>query len=149
MWHKTKLLNASILISTFIIFLQWGVEDKLSYFLIEIEKEVLYQLLFETHNVLHPFILFPISAQIGLAYTLLQSKPSLWISYFGIGLISTLISIIFLGGLLTFNYKILLSTIPFYSFSFFNFKYCCFIICTGSKTSSKTLQYLFIKYCKY
>lgn len=123
MWHKTKLLNASILISTFIIFLQWGVEDKLSYFLIEIEKEVLYQLLFETHNVLHPFILFPISAQLGLAYTLLQSKPSLWISYFGIGLISILVSIIFIGGLLTLNYKILLSSIPFYSFSFLQLKH--------------------------
>ena len=123
MWHKTKLLNASILISTFFIFFQWNVDDKISFFLIEIEKEVLYQLLFETPNLLHPFILFPISAQMGLAYTLLQNKPSIWISYFGIGIISLLISIIFLGGLFTFNHKILLSTIPFYSLSFLQLKH--------------------------
>jgi hypothetical protein len=122
MWHKTKLLNASLIFSTFIIFLEWGNENKLSYFLIEIEKEVVYQLLFGTHNVLHPFILFPLSAQIGLVCTLFQKKTNLWISYYSIGLISILVSIIFIGGLLTFNMKIIFSTVPFYFLSFLQLK---------------------------
>lgn len=115
---ETKhLLNLLLVITSLLGYLEWGKDE--SIFLLEGEILIISKLFTDFTSVIHPFILLPMAGQILLIVTLFQKSPSRLLTYLGLGSIGILLFIMFLIGLLSLNYKILFSTIPFLVTGFF------------------------------
>jgi type IV secretory pathway VirB6-like protein len=108
---KNKLIISGLVLSSFIGYLEWGKDSKS--FLIQAELEVLSKIFTDPASVVHPFTLVPLMGQILLLITLFQKKPSRLLAFIGIGSIGILLLFMFFIGILSFNLKILASTIPF------------------------------------
>ena len=115
--RKTKILNLLLIISSLIGFLEWGKDQQL--FLFQAEAEIITKIFSEPKSVLHPFILLPFVGQILLLITLFQNNPSKILTIISIGGLGLLLSFMFVIGILSANFKILLSTIPFLVISIF------------------------------
>ena len=108
---KSKILNFLLIIFSLFGYLEWSGNNHL--FLFEAEIEIFSKLFTRPISVLHPFIVLPIAAQFILLFTLFQNKPSkklTYISIFGLGILFLFMLFI---GIISLNYKIALSTIPF------------------------------------
>lgn len=108
---KSKILNACLILTSLLGYLEWGTDQKM--FLLQGEMEILTKLFDDPLSALHPFTVLPLFGQILLLITLFQSKPSKLLTYSGLGCLSILLLFMFFIGLISFNYKIVLSTIPF------------------------------------
>ena len=108
---KSKILNFLLIIFSLFGYLEWSGNNHL--FLFEAEIEIFSKLFTSPISVLHPFIILPIISQFLLLFTLFQKKPSkklTYISIFGLGILFVFMLFI---GIISLNYKIALSTIPF------------------------------------
>lgn len=108
---KSKILNFLLIIFSLIGYLEWSGNNHT--FLFEAEIEILSKLFVNPKSVIHPFIILPIISQFLLLVTLFQksaSKKLTYISIFGLGL---LVYFLLFVGLISLNYKIVISTIPF------------------------------------
>lgn len=115
---ETKhLLNLLLVITSLLGYLEWGKDERI--FLLEGEILIISKLFTDFTSVIHPFILLPMAGQILLIVTLFQKSPSRLFTYLGLGSIGILLFFMFLIGLLSLNYKIFLSTIPFLVTGFF------------------------------
>lgn len=108
---KSKILNSLIILTSLFAYLEWG--GNRHSFIFQVESEILTKLVTDTFAILHPFILIPLFGQLLALVTLFQKKPSKTLTYISIASIGLLLVFLFLIGLISFNYKILLSTIPF------------------------------------
>lgn len=108
---KAQLLNIGLLLSSLIGYLEWGGDKKM--FLFEIEGEVLSKLFTDPLGILHPLTILPLFGQLLLIISLFQKKPNKLLTYIGLGCIGILVVLIFFVGLISLNYKTILSTIPF------------------------------------
>jgi uncharacterized membrane protein len=108
---KDKLLNVCLILTSFIGYLEWGGNN--SMFLLQGEIEIFSKFVKDPNSIVHPFILLPLIGQLLLLYTLFQKRTNKIITYIGIGGIGILLLFMFLIGLISLNYKILISTIPF------------------------------------
>jgi predicted neutral ceramidase superfamily lipid hydrolase len=118
---KPKLLNISLILTSFIGYLEWGTDMHM--FLIEGEIDVLIKAFTSFSDIIHPFILLPLFGQVVLIFTLFQKQPSKKITYLGMICIAILLVFVFLIGVISFNYKILLSAIPYLFVMLLVFKY--------------------------
>lgn len=108
---KSKILNFLLIIFSLYGYLEWSGKNHI--FLFEAEIEILSKLLVNPKSVIHPFIILPIISQFLLLFTLFQktaSKKLTYISIFGLGL---LFGFMLFVGIISLNYKIVVSTIPF------------------------------------
>ncbi|WP_353077563.1 hypothetical protein [Flavobacterium sp.] len=108
---KSKTLNFLLIIFSLFGYLEWSGNNHL--FLFEAEIEIFSKLFTSPISVLHPFIILPVISQFLLLFTLFQNKPSkklTYISIFGLGILFLFMLFI---GIISLNYKIALSTIPF------------------------------------
>jgi hypothetical protein len=108
---KSKILNFLLILFSLFGYLEWSGKNHM--FLFEAEIEILSKLFINPKSVIHPFIILPIISQFLLLFTLFQktaSKKITYISIFGLGL---LIYFLFFVGLISLNYQIALSTLPF------------------------------------
>lgn len=110
-----KILNALLIVFSMIAYLEWGKNN--SMFLIEGEVEVMQKLFSDPLSVLHPFTIIPLLGQVLLIITLFQKTPGKKITYTGLICISLLLVLVFTIGLITLNYKTILSTLPFLIFA--------------------------------
>ena len=108
---KDKLLNVCLILTSFIGYLEWGGNN--SMFLLQGEIEIFSKFVKDSNSIVHPFILLPLIGQLLLLYTLFQKRTNKMVTYIGIGGIGILLLFMFLIGLISLNYKILISTIPF------------------------------------
>lgn len=108
---KRKILNLLLIITSLFGYLEWGTENKM--FLFQGEWEVLVKLFQDPVAAAHPFTLMPLFGQVLLLITLFQKEPGKIITFIGLGCLSLLLLFMFLIGILSLNFKILLSTIPF------------------------------------
>ncbi len=108
---KRKILNGLAVLTSLVGYLEWGGGN--SSFLFQAEWEVLGKFVSDPVAAAHPFTLLPLLGQVLLLITLFQREPSRWLTYIGIACLSLLLVFMFLIGLLSLNFKILLSTIPF------------------------------------
>lgn len=108
---KTKVLILATLLSSLIGYLEWGTDQ--SMFLFQSELDILRKLFSDPESVLHPFILLPLFGQFLLLISLFQKKPAKLLVFTGIASITTLLGFMFVAALLSFSFKILLSTLPF------------------------------------
>lgn len=108
---KSKTLNFLLIIFSLFGYLEWSGNNHL--FLFEAEIEIFSKLFTSPISVLHPFIILPVISQFLLLFTLFQNKPSkklTYISIFGLGILFVFMLFI---GIISLNYKIALSSIPF------------------------------------
>lgn len=82
-------------------------------FLFQAEQEIFSKLFQDPLSVAHPFTLLPLFGQLVLLFTLFQRSPGKVLTLIGLGCLSFLLLFMFLIGLISFNYKILFSTVPF------------------------------------
>lgn len=108
---KQKILNFLLIATSLIGYLEWSGGNHI--FLIAGEAEILAKLFTDPSSVIHPFILLPLLGQILLSFTLLQKEPSKVLTYICIAALGLLLGFMFIIGIITFNYKIAFSTIPF------------------------------------
>lgn len=108
---KTKILNILLIITSLLGYLEWGTGQNT--FLFQAEIELFWKLFQDPIAVVHPLTLLPLLGQLLLLITLFQRPPSRLLTMVGLVCLSVLLLFIFLIGLLSLNFKILLSTIPF------------------------------------
>lgn len=111
-----KLLNAALILTSLVGYLEWGQDN--SILLFQAEYDILLKLFIDPKSVLHPFTLLPLFGQILLAITLFQKEPGKKLTFFGIGGIGILFLLMFAIGIMSTNFKILVSTLPFLSVAF-------------------------------
>ncbi len=92
-------------------YLEWGGNNYT--FLFKAEAEIIIKLFSSPASVMHPFVVLPLIGQILLLITLFQNKPSTALLYIGIAGIGVLFVLMFFIGLISLNFKIVLSTTPF------------------------------------
>ena len=107
----SRILNAIAILTSLFGYLEWGGGN--SAFLFQAELEVLGKFFSDPVSAAHPFTLLPLFGQVLLLVTLFQKTPSRWLTYAGLACVGLLLMFMFLIGLLSFNFKILLSTVPF------------------------------------
>ncbi|MGN8224215.1 hypothetical protein [Gracilimonas sp. BCB1] len=108
---KTKLLNIGLILSSFLVYFEWGVDYNT--FLIEIEIELFSKFLEDPLSVFHPLIVIPLIGQVLLIITLFQKKPGRMLSLSGLTAVGFLILLVSLIGLMGMNIRIFSSTLPF------------------------------------
>ena len=108
---KKKVLNGCLILTSLLGYLEWGVDNRM--FLFQAEIEVLTKLFKDPLSAAHPFTLLPLFGQLILLFTLFQKIPGRLLTFIGIGCLTVLLLFMFLIGVISFNYKILLSTVPF------------------------------------
>lgn len=108
---KKKILNGCLILTSLIGYLEWGGGNNL--FLFQGEIEVITKLYQDPLAAAHPFTLLPLFGQLILLFTLFQKTPGRLLTVIGMGSLSVLLLFMFLIGMISFNYKILVSTIPF------------------------------------
>ncbi len=106
-----KILNLLLIISSFFGYLEWGTDTHT--FLVQAEAEILTKLFSNPESVVHPFTLLPLAGQLALVISLFQKQVSKALSFTGIACIGILLAFMFVIGILSANWKILLSTLPF------------------------------------
>ena len=108
---KAKILNLCVLLSSLIGYLEWG--GDMHMFLFQGEAEVIGKLFHDPMSVIHPMTLLPLAGQLVLLYTLFQKKVSKALTYIGVACLGVLLLFIFVVGMISLNYKIAASVIPF------------------------------------
>ncbi len=110
-----KIINAGLLICSLFVYLEWG--GGYHAFIIQGEWEMFSKAMVDPMSALHPFVILPLAGQIMLLYTLFQKDPGRRLTLIALGCLSLLILFITFVGVLSRNYKVVLSTIPFISFA--------------------------------
>lgn len=118
---KGKILNLSLILTSLLGFLEWGTDRK--QFLFQAEADIVSKLFTDPMSVIHPLTILPLAGQILLLITLFQPKPNKVLTYFGMGGLGTLLGILFIVGLIDLNYKIFLSTVPFWTVVFLTIRF--------------------------
>lgn len=108
---KSKILNFLIIITSLIGYLEWGGGQKT--FLFQAEGVIISKLFTDSTSVMHPFTILPMVGQIILFITLFQNRPNRILTITGFACLGLLLGFMFIIGLISLNYKIVLSTLPF------------------------------------
>lgn len=108
---KSKLLNALLILTSLLGYLEWGGDNHA--FLFQAEYEILTKLCTNPTSVMHPFTILPLVGQIILLITLFQKTPNKTLTYMSICGLSLLLLFMFIIGLISLNYKIMGCTLPF------------------------------------
>lgn len=108
---KLKLLNALLVLTSLMGYLQWGQNEHL--FLFQAEIDIFKKFLSEPLSVLHPFILLPFAGQLLLFITLFQKKPNALLTYIAMSALGLLLGFMLLIGVMILNTKIIVCALPF------------------------------------
>jgi hypothetical protein len=108
---KSKVLNSLLIFTSLLGYLEWSGNNHI--FLFKAEAEIFSKLLTDPSSVLHPFTILPLVGQILLLITLFQKTPSKLLTYISIGGLGLLIGFMCIAGIMTLNFKIIISTLPF------------------------------------
>lgn len=113
---RSKILNTLLVFTSFLGYLEWGKNNK--QFLFQTEVEIVAKLISDPTSVIHPLTVLPLAGQLLLLGTLLQKNPNRLLTFIGIGGIGILLGLMFFIGVISVNFKILFSTIPFLAVAF-------------------------------
>lgn len=116
----SKLINAGLIITVLFCYLEWGANN-MHAFLFQIEYEI-FQTSDKAGTFTHPAVIVPLIGQLLLLITLFQKKPSRVLSTIGLIMLAALVLLVLLVGLLSLNWKIIVSTSPFLVVAFFYFR---------------------------
>lgn len=108
---KKKILHTLLLITSLFGYLEWGGNQHM--FIFQVEIELFSKAIQAPESFLHPAILIPLSGQFILLYTLFQPIPGKILSFAGICGISLFMILLLFIGIISSNWKIIVSTIPY------------------------------------
>lgn len=111
-----KLAIFCALVSILVCYLEWGGGNHS--FIYEAEYLILFQKAGDTDALAHPAVLIPLLGQLLLLFSLFQKAPNKRLVFAGLTLMGLLVLLLLLVGILSRNWKIILSTLPFLVFSF-------------------------------
>lgn len=118
---KSKILNFCLIITSLLGYLEWSGN---SYsFLFQAEAEIFSKIFTDPISVIHPFTILPLIGQVILIFTLFQRTPNKTLTYISIGMLGLLLGFMLVIGLISLNYKIIISTIPFIVVSFLTIRH--------------------------
>lgn len=109
--QKRKILNALLIATSLIGYLEWG--DDQSTYIFQAEWDILMKLGSQPREVLHPLIVLPLVGQILLAITLFQKHPSSLFTYLGRAGLGVLLIFIGVIGVAAKHWDVALSALPF------------------------------------
>lgn len=112
---KDKSLNILLIITSLFGYLEWSGNNHS--FLFQAEAEIISRLFTDPLSIVHPFTILPLLGQLILIGTLFQKLPSKSLTFISIGCLGILVAFMFAVGLISLNYRIIISTIPFLSTS--------------------------------
>jgi hypothetical protein len=116
-----KAFNILLVATSLLGFLEWGGGNQS--FLFQVEAELFSKLFVDPRSVVHPFTILPVLGQLFLLITLFQKHPDKGLTYTGIACLSLLLVFMFIIGLMSFNIKVILSTLPFLMVAIFTIWY--------------------------
>jgi NAD/NADP transhydrogenase beta subunit len=108
---KAKILNFLLVVSSLIGYLEWGGNNAI--FLGQAELDIIQKIFWDPLSVAHPFVLLPLVGQIILIITLFQKQPSKSWTYISMLMIGLLLGFMLIIGMISLNFKIAASVIPF------------------------------------
>lgn len=106
-----RIINTALILTSLSGYLEWG--TNMSTFLFQAELEVFRKFFINPFEVMHPFVLLPFLGQVLLIITLFQKTPGRILSLTGLSALSLLMLLLFFIGIISFNWKILVSSLPF------------------------------------
>ncbi|HSF55740.1 MAG TPA: hypothetical protein VLA71_18450, partial [Algoriphagus sp.] len=95
---------------------EWGTDQ--SAFIFEMEVQFFSDIKDNFSAFAHPLILAGLLGQIGLLLSIFIPKPKKWLLLGSLILLSVIVFFFLLAGILSGNYKIILSTFPFWILAF-------------------------------
>lgn len=111
MLKKKRIVNSLVIITFFLGYLEWGTDNRA--FIFQAAGALVTSIPNDWLGLLNPFVLIPFVGIVLLLITLFQVSPNRKLSLIGLACLAVLIVFLFFVGLLSSNYKIILSTIPF------------------------------------
>lgn len=108
---KNKLLVFLIIITSLLGYLEWGGGNKA--FLFEMEMEVISRLFSNPGSIIHPLTILPMIGQLMLIFSLWREPFYKKLAFWGLGLIAILLVFILVVGVISLNWKIMVSVVPF------------------------------------
>ncbi|HLF64674.1 MAG TPA: hypothetical protein VI603_13010 [Saprospiraceae bacterium] len=106
-----RLIHLGLLITFLLCYLEWGQDN--SGFLFQLEYSVISAGNKSLSSIVHPLILLPFAGQVILLIAVFLRNPNRRLVNVSILLLSVLVLVILLVGILVFELKIILSTLPF------------------------------------
>ncbi|MBL0355418.1 MAG: hypothetical protein IPP72_00340 [Chitinophagaceae bacterium] len=106
-----RLLNILLLFTFLLGYLEWGKGNHL--FIFQAEAEIFQKAATGIQSILHPFILIPFLGQLIIIYTIFQKQPGRLLTLVGLACLSLIMLFLLFIGIVSFNSKIVASTIPF------------------------------------
>lgn len=116
MTRSLKLINASLIATSFVGYLEWGQNNRI--FLGEAEVQIIKQVFKAPSQILHPLIVIPLLGQLLLFYTLFKKQPGARKSVIGSSCIGILLAFVFFVGIISRHWYTALSALPFLFFAF-------------------------------
>lgn len=104
-----------LFVSFFFCYLEWSGGN--SAFVYEVAYSLLFQKNDQLSSFSHPLVLLPFLGQLIVLVALVIKQPKRWMILTGTGLMGTLVLMVLISGLLSGNWKIILSTVPFILFA--------------------------------
>ncbi len=117
---KTKILISLLIVTSLFGHLEWGQNKQM--FLFQVEEEIFTKIFTDPLSVLHPFTVLPFIGQLILLFTLFQKKPGKILTFIGMGCIGILLALVLFIGIISLNFSILLSAVPFFVVAFFTIR---------------------------
>lgn len=118
---KSKVLNFLLLVTSLLGYLNWSGNNHI--FLFKAEVEVISKLFKDPVSVIHPMTLIPLIGQLILFITLFQNKPNKVLTLLGISGIGILLYLLFIIGLISSNFLISISSVPFVVLSIYTIRF--------------------------
>lgn len=116
-----NLLNFCLLLTSLIVYLEWGGGN--STFLFRAEYDILFGASGTKDTFAHPAVMIPMIGQLALIITLFQKRPNKVLTLIGLISLSLLILFIFFIGIMSLNFKMYISALPFLITGFFVLRY--------------------------
>lgn len=106
-----QFINLGLLITFLFCYLEWPPNN--SAFIFQGEYEIFTNTKNLVSNFTHPLILLGLIAQLILIYAFINPKVSTKLNHLGVIILTPIVLLFFVVGLLSFNFKIMGSTLPF------------------------------------
>ena len=124
--QKKRIFILLLILSSLLGYLEWGGGNRA--FLHEMERDVILKLISSPKTAIHLLTILPLFGQYLLIAALIRKTNSIKLIYWGVGLISSLLLFIFFIGLISLQWEIFMSALPFIVLSglfyFLNRKFC-------------------------
>lgn len=106
-----RFINLGLLITFLFCYLEWPPNN--STFIFQGEYEIFTNTKNWVSNFTHPLILLGLIAQLILIYAFINPKANTKLNHLGVIILTPIVLLFFVVGLLSFNFKIMGSTLPF------------------------------------